>query len=185
MEAPENAQPLKGVTVIDLSQIYNGPYATFLLAMGGARVIKVEPPGGEHLRKRSTVGGAALPFAMLNANKEPISLNLKTAKGRDLLLRLIERADVLVENFAPGVMERLGVDWPVLHAANPRLIYASSSGFGSSGPNRNFPAMDLTVQAMSGVMSVTGFADRPPVKSGPALCDFFAGIHLYLSLIHI
>src|ERR1700722_4906949 len=171
--------PLAGVTVVDLSQIYNGPYATFLLAMGGAHVIKVEPLDGEHLRRRSAVGGAALPFAMLNANKHPVTLNLKSADGRELLLQMVRRADVLVENFAPGVMDRLGLGWPQLQAANRRLIYASSSGFGSSGPSRDFPAMDLTVQAMSGVMSVTGFADRPPVKAGPALCDFFAGIHLY------
>lgn len=171
--------PLAGVTVVDLSQIYNGPYATFLLAMGGAHVIKVEPLDGEHLRRRSAVGGAALPFAMLNANKHPVTLNLKSADGRELLLQMVRRADVLVENFAPGVMDRLGLGWPQLQAANRRLIYASSSGFGSSGPSRDFPAMDLTVQAMSGVMSVTGFADRPPVKAGPALCDFLAGIHLY------
>ena len=116
---------------------------------------------------------------MLNANKFPVTLNLKSNRGRELLLQMVRRADVLVENFAPGVMDRLELDWERLRAANPRLIYASSSGFGSSGPNRDFPAMDLTVQAMSGVMSVTGFEDRPPVKAGPALCDFFAGTHLY------
>ena len=98
--------PLAGVTVVDLSQIYNGPYATFLLAMGGAHVIKVEPLDGEHLRRRSAVGGAALPFAMLNANKHPVTLNLKSADGRELLLDMVKRADVLVENFAPGVMDR-------------------------------------------------------------------------------
>jgi len=116
---------------------------------------------------------------MLNANKHPVTLNLKSDQGREVLLKMVRRADVLVENFAPGVMQRLDLGWPQLQSANPRLIYASSSGFGSSGPNRDFPAMDLTVQAMSGVMSVTGFADRPPVKAGPALCDFLAGIHLY------
>lgn len=179
----ERPPPLTGVTVVDLSQIYNGPYATFLLAMGGARVIKVEPLQGEHLRTRSAVGGAALPFAMLNANKHPITLNLKSDAGRELLLQMVQRADVLVENFAPGVMRRLNLDWPQLQQANPRLIYASSSGFGSSGPNRDFPAMDLTVQAMSGIMSVTGFPDGPPVKAGPAICDFMAGIHLYAAIV--
>jgi CoA:oxalate CoA-transferase len=176
-------QPLHGVTVIDLGQIYNGPYCTFLLAMAGARVIKVEPPGGENLRRRTTVGGAALPFAMLNSNKEFVTLNLKSARGRELLIEMVKRADVLVENFAPGTLDRLGVGYAVLSEANPRLVYASGSGYGLSGPNRDYPAMDLTVQAMAGVMSVTGFADSPPVKAGPALADFFGGVHLYGALM--
>jgi CoA:oxalate CoA-transferase len=171
--------PLDGVVVIDLSQIYNGPYATFLLATSGATVIKVEPPGGESLRRRGSVGGAALPFALLNGCKRSIVLNLKTDEGKDLLRDLVRAGDVLVENFAPGVLDRLGVGAAALQDINPRLIYAQSSGYGTSGPYRDYPAMDLTVQAMSGVMSITGFQDRPPVKAGPALCDFFAGVHLY------
>jgi CoA:oxalate CoA-transferase len=176
-------QPLHGITVVDLSQIYNGPYATFLLAMAGADVIKVEPRDGEHLRRRGVVGGAALPFAMLNANKRSVSLDLKTEKGKKLLIALARKADVLVENFAPGVMDRLGLGPDVLLEANPRLVYAQSSGYGQSGRYRDYPAMDLTVQAMAGIMSITGFADRPPVKAGPALCDFFAGIHLYGGIV--
>jgi CoA:oxalate CoA-transferase len=148
-------QPLNGVTVLDLTQIYNGPYATFLMAMAGAEVIKIEPPGGEHLRKRQGVSGAAMPFAMLNANKRAMTLNLKTERGREILLELATQADVLVENFASG------------------------SGFGLSGPYRDYPAMDLTVQAIAGVIDTTGYADRPPVKSGPAVCDFLAGVHLF------
>ncbi len=171
--------PLEGIRVVDLSQIYNGPYATFLMAMAGAEIIKIEPLGGEHLRRRGVVGGAALPFAMLNGNKRDVTLNLKSPRGRELLIELVKRADILVENFAPGVMERLDLGYEFLRTVNPRLIYGQSSGYGRSGPNRDYPAMDLTVQAMSGVMSVTGFPDRPPVKAGPALCDFFAGIHLY------
>ncbi len=171
--------PLKSLTVVDLGQIYNGSYATFLMAMAGARVIKIEPKGGEHLRRRASVGGAALPFAMLNSNKLSATLNLKTERGRELLRTMVQRADVLLENFAPGTMDRLGVGWEKLHKVNPRLIYASGSGYGLSGPYRDYPAMDLTVQAMAGVMSVTGYADRPPVKAGPAICDFFGGIHLY------
>jgi crotonobetainyl-CoA:carnitine CoA-transferase CaiB-like acyl-CoA transferase len=171
--------PLDGVVVIDLGQIYNGPYATFLLAMAGARIIKIEPRDGEHLRRRGVVGGAALPFAMLNSNKQSVTLDLKSERGRELLIEMVRRGDVLVENFAPGVMERLGLGSDRLLAENPRLIYASGSGYGSTGPYRDYPAMDLTVQAMSGVMSITGFPDRPPVKAGPALCDFFAGVHLY------
>jgi CoA:oxalate CoA-transferase len=175
--------PLDGVTVVDLSQIYNGPYATFLLATAGAHVIKVEPPGGESLRRRGVVGGAALPFAMLNGCKQCLELDLKTAEGKEILRDLARKADILVENFAPGVMERLGLGAAALQDINPRLIYAQSSGFGSSGPYRDYPAMDLTVQAMAGVMSITGFPDRPPVKAGPALCDFFAGTHLYGAIV--
>jgi len=100
---------LDGVTVLDLSQIYNGPYATFLLAMAGARIVKVEPPGGESLRRRGVVGGAALPFAMLNGCKESLMLDLKTDAGKDVLRQLAMQADVVVENFAPGVMDRLGL----------------------------------------------------------------------------
>jgi crotonobetainyl-CoA:carnitine CoA-transferase CaiB-like acyl-CoA transferase len=175
--------PLDNVVVLDLSHIYNGPYATFLMAMAGATVIKVEPPGGEHLRARATLGTAALPFAMLNGNKQAVTLNLKTERGKALLLEMARKADVVVENFAPGVTERLGVGPEVLRTANPRLIYASSTGYGRSGPYRDYPAMDLTVQAMAGIMSVTGFPDRPPVKAGPALCDFFAGVHLYGGIV--
>jgi len=171
--------PLSGVVVVDLSHIYNGPYATYLMALAGATVIKVEPHGGEHLRIRAALGGAALPFAMLNGNKQSVTLNLKSEEGRNLLFGMLAKADVMVENFAPGVTERLGIGPEVVQKLNPRLIYASSSGYGRSGPYRDYPAMDVTVQAMSGVMSITGFPDQPPVKSGPALCDFFAGIHLY------
>jgi len=175
--------PLAGITVIDLSHVYNGPYATFLMAMAGAEVIKVEPRGGEHLRSRGDMGGADLPFAMLNSNKKSVTLNLKTEKGRNLLRELVSRADILVENFAPGVTDRLGVGPSDLLKINPRLIYGSSSGYGKDGPYRDYPAMDLVVQAMSGVMNSTGFPDQPPVKSGAALCDFSAGIHLYAAIM--
>ncbi len=175
--------PLAGITVVDLSQIYNGPYATFLCAQAGADVIKIEPKGGEHLRRRGVVGGAALPFAMLNANKRSVSLDLKNARGRNLLIEMVKRADVLVENFAPGVVDRLGIGVNEMHRLNPRLVYAQSSGYGQDGPYRDYPAMDLTVQAMSGVMGITGFPEREPVKAGPALCDFFAGVHLFGGIV--
>ncbi|SAK94557.1 formyl-CoA transferase [Caballeronia temeraria] len=171
--------PLAGVTVIDLGQVYNGPYATFLMAMAGAEVIKIEPPGGENLRRRSVVGGAALPFAMLNSNKKFVTLNLKDEQGKELLRRLVEGADVLLENFAPGVMDRLGVGYDALQRINPRLIYAAGTGYGSWGGYKDLPAMDLTIQAMSGIMSITGYEDLPPVKCGPAICDFSGGTHLY------
>ena len=172
-------QPLSGLTVIDLSHVYNGPYATLLMALAGARVIKVEPRGGEHMRSRGDLGGAALPFAMLNSNKEAVTLNLKTTRGRRILEEMVARADILVENFAPGVTERLGIGSAALQAINPRLIYGSSSGYGNTGPYRDYPAMDLVMQAMCGVISVTGYPDQPPVKAGPAVCDFSAGVHLF------
>src|SRR4051812_14798308 len=181
--AAPSPYPLQGIKVVDLSQIYNGPYATFLMAQAGAEVIKVEPKGGEHLRRRGVVGGAALPFAMLNANKRSVSLDLKNPQGRDLLIDMVRRADVLVENFAPGVVERLGLGVEAMHQVNPRLVFAQSSGYGQEGLYRDYPAMDLTVQAMSGVMDITGFAEREPVKAGPALCDFFAGVHLYGGIV--
>ena len=177
------AHPLAGVTVVDLGQIYNGPYCTFLMAMAGARVVKIEARGGENLRRRGVVGGAALPFAMLNSNKTFATLNLKSGRGSALLREMVKRADVLVENFAPGAMERLGLGYDTLRTINARLVYGSGSGFGRSGPNRDYPAMDLTVQAMAGIMNVTGFPDRPPVKAGPALCDFFGGVHLYGAIV--
>jgi CoA:oxalate CoA-transferase len=168
-----------GIRVLDLTQIYNGPYATFLMAAAGADVVKVEPPGGEYLRRRDARAGADVPFAMLNGNKRSISLNLKTDRGHALFLELAEKADVIAENFAPGVMDRLGVGYDALRVVNPRIVFASGSGYGQDGDYRDLPAMDLTVQAMSGVMSITGFSENPPVKSGAALCDFFGGVHLF------
>jgi CoA:oxalate CoA-transferase len=179
----DEAYPLAGITVIDLSHVYNGPYATFLMAMAGAKVVKVEPHGGEHLRSRGDMGGAALPFAMLNSNKQAVTLNLKAEKGKALLKEMVAKADILVENFAPGVTDRLGIGPSDLFKVNPRLIYGSSSGYGKAGPYRDYPAMDLVMQAMSGVISVTGFPDQPPVKAGAAVCDFSAGIHLYAAIM--
>jgi CoA:oxalate CoA-transferase len=175
--------PLTGVTVLDLSHVYNGPYATFLMAMAGAEVIKIEPPKGELLRSRGALGGAALPFAMLNSNKKSVTLNLKSAPGRQLLQEMTARADVLVENFAPGVTDRLGIGPSELLKINPRLIYGSGSGYGKSGPYRDYPAMDVVMQGMCGIMNSTGFPEQPPVKSGAALCDFSGGIHLYAAII--
>jgi CoA:oxalate CoA-transferase len=175
---PPDEGPLHGITVVDLGQIYNAPYATLLMALAGARVIKVEPRGGENLRGRGRAGASA-PFAMLNSNKQAVTLNLKHPEGRALLEQLAARSDVLVENFRPGVMAGLGLAPDHLRALNPRLVYASGSGFGSTGPYRSYPAMDLTIQAMSGVMAVTGFPDREPVKAGPAVGDFAGGTHLY------
>jgi CoA:oxalate CoA-transferase len=178
------SRPLEGITVVDLGQVYQGPYATLLMAKAGANIIKIEPPTGEPLRLRTALGrGASLPFAMLNSNKRAITLNLKSERGRALLIEMVKRGDVLLENFAPGVMDKLGVGWSVLSRINPRLIYASGSGFGLSGPDRDSLAMDLTVQAVSGIMSITGFPDGPPVKAGAAFVDFLSGIHLYAGVM--
>jgi formyl-CoA transferase len=171
--------PLSGIVVLDLTQIFNGPYATFLLAAAGATVIKIEPPGGEHLRKRTVNKASQLPYAMLNAGKKSLMLDLKSSKGKEILLELAKKADVLVENFAVGVMDKLGLGAEALKALNPRLIYASSSGYGKTGPYQHYPAMDLTMQAMTGIINATGFQDSPPVKAGPAVSDFLSGIHLY------
>ncbi|HQN12782.1 MAG TPA: CoA transferase [Quisquiliibacterium sp.] len=177
-------RPLDGIVVIDLGQVYQGPYATFLMAKAGATVIKIEPPGGEPVRQREAVSkGSGVPFALLNGHKKCMTLDLKTEQGRTILKALAARADVLLENYAPGVMERLGVGWSVLHALNPRLVYASGSGYGLSGPDCDRLAMDVTVQASSGMMSVTGFPDGPPVKAGPAVVDFLSGIHLYAGVV--
>jgi CoA:oxalate CoA-transferase len=172
--------PLAGITVIDFGQIFQGPYATLLLAKAGANVIKIEPPTGEPLRRRAAPGkSATLPFAMLNQNKRAVTLNLKHPRGRQLLFDMVKRADVLLENFSPGTMDDLSVGWSVLKELNPRLIYATGTGFGISGPDRDNLAMDLTIQAASGIMSVTGAPDGPPMKAGPTLVDFMGGIHLY------
>src|SRR5579862_8048635 len=176
--------PLSGVTVLDFGQVYQGPYAGFLLAKGGANVIKIEPPEGEPLRAREAVGGmASLPLAMLHSNKRAIALNLKSPRGVELLKEMARKADVLLENFAPGVMDRLGVGAAALMAENPRLIYASATGYGLSGPERDNLAMDITIQAASGAISVTGFPDGPPVKAGPAIADFLSGTHLYGAIV--
>jgi CoA:oxalate CoA-transferase len=178
------SSPLAGVTVIDFGQIFQGSYASVLMAKAGANVIKIEPPHGEPLRQRAPPGRkSTLPFAMLNANKRGITLNLKSVRGRELLFEMVRRADVLLENFAPGAMDALGVGWSVLHAVNPRLIYATGTGYGISGPDKDNLAMDLTVQAASGIMSVTGFADRPPVRAGITVADFMGGTHLYAGIV--
>jgi CoA:oxalate CoA-transferase len=177
-------RPLSDVTVIDFGQIFQGPYASLLLAKAGAFVIKIEPRQGEPGRRRADPGkSATLPFAMLNQNKHAVTLNLKHKRGRELLFRMVERADVLLENFSPGTMDGLGVGWSRLREINPRLIYATGTGFGISGPDRDNLAMDMTIQAASGIMSVTGFPDGPPVKAGPTLVDFMGGIHLYAGIL--
>lgn len=178
------APPLAGLTVLELGQIYNGPYCALLLAHHGADVIKIEAPQGDVLRRMDrSPGGASYPFLMLNANKKGVAINLKHERGRELLLQLAERADVLVENFAAGVMERLGLSYDVVSARNARLIFASSSGFGSTGPYVGYPAMDFTIQALVGAMSITGYPDMPPVKCGPTFIDMLGATHLFAGIL--
>ena len=183
-------QPLDGVTVLDFGQVYNGPYCGFLLAQAGARVIKVESRRGESLRgqvaEAETVAEpspASYPFALLNANKECMTLDFKTAQGQALLKRLVRNVDVLVENFSPGTMDRHGVGSTALRAENPGLIYAAGTGYGSTGPHRDYLGMDVTIQAMSGIMSITGDADGPPLRSGATFCDILGGAHLYAGIV--
>jgi CoA:oxalate CoA-transferase len=155
-----------------------------MLAKAGADVIKIEPPKGESLRGMAPAGKTgSYPVAALNANKRGVTLDLKTEAGRELLKRMAMKADALVENYAPGVMDRLGVGWSVLHEVNPRLVYASATGYGLSGPDRDNLAMDFTIQAASGVMSLTGYADGPPLRTGAPYVDILGGAHLYGALV--
>jgi CoA:oxalate CoA-transferase len=175
-------RPLDGMLVLDLGQIYNGPYCGLLLGFMGARVLKIEPPEGDVVRRRKREV-EPYPIVMLNSNKESVVLDLKQPQGKEIFLALARKADVLVENFAVGVMDRLGLGYEVLRKQNPRLVYGGSSGFGLDGPYRDLAAMDVTIQAMSGIMNATGQADGPPTKAGPAVCDFLAGVHLCAGIL--
>src|SRR4051812_17748049 len=169
------ALPLEGVRVLDISQVMAGPYACMLLGDLGADVIKIEPPGtGDQTRGAmgfKMKGPDSMGFLNMNRNKRSIALNLKSEAGRELCLKLAATADILVENYRPGVMTRLGLGYEAVRAHNPGLIYASISGFGQSGPWAKRPGYDLMAQAMSGVMSVTGHPGGPPVKAGVPVAD--------------
>ncbi len=172
-------RPLDDLTIVDLSRALAGPYCTMMLADLGARVIKVETPhGGDDTRGWGPpfLNGESAYFLSINRNKESLTLNLKSSRGRDLLWRLLERADVLVENFRPGTMDRLGLRYDAVHERIPRLVYCSISGFGQTGPYRERPAYDLIVQGMGGIMAITGEPDGPPTKVGVAVGDICAGM---------
>jgi len=173
---PEGA--LAGLRVIDQTQVMAGPFSTMLLADMGAEVIKVEPPDGEstrHMELRIAPGVSA-PFLAVNRNKRGVTIDLKQAQGVTLLKRLVGTADVLVENYRPGVARRLGVDYDTLAAINPRLIYCSISGFGQTGPYAHRGGFDLVAQGMSGIMSATGSDGGAPVKVGVPITDLGAGL---------
>jgi len=167
--------PLAGVRVLDISQVMAGPYACMLLGDLGADVIKVEPPGtGDQTRGAmgfKMKGADSLGFLNMNRNKRSITLDLKSEAGKAVLKTLARDADILVENYRPGAMRRLGLGYEVLKDINPRLVYTSISGFGQTGPWADRPGFDLMAQAMSGVMSVTGYPDSPPVKAGVPVAD--------------
>ena len=170
--------PLSGVRVIDLTRVLAGPFCTMSLGDMGAEVIKIEEPGkGDDTRGWPPfVHGEATYFLSVNRNKKSLTLDLKAPDGQEILRRLLAGADVVVENFRPGTMERLGFGYEVLRRANPRLIYCSISGFGESGPEAHRPGYDLIVQGESGVMDITGFPDGPPVKVGNSIGDLVAGM---------
>jgi crotonobetainyl-CoA:carnitine CoA-transferase CaiB-like acyl-CoA transferase len=169
--------PLHGTRVVDLSRVLAGPYATMLLADMGAEVIKIEEPGkGDDTRAwPAFAGGESTYFMSVNRGKKSVTLDLKAEAGKTVLRKLLASADVLLENFRPGTLARLGFGWEAVHALNPRLVYCSISGFGETGPEAGRPGYDLIVQGESGVMDLTGFPDGPPVKVGNSIADLSAG----------
>ena len=171
--------PLSGITVVDLSRILAGPYCTMLMAEMGARIIKVEPPGqGDDARAYGPfIKGVSTYFASIDRGKESIVLDLKKDEDKRIFEKLLEIADVVVENFRPGTMEKLGYGWEDLHPRYPKLIYAAASGFGHTGPFSKHPAYDMVVQGLGGVMSITGNPGQPPVRVGTSIGDIGAGLY--------
>ena len=170
-------KPLSGLKVLDFTRVLSGPYCTALMADLGADVVKIESPNGDDYRHIGPfVDAESALFQNVNRAKRSIALDLKAARSIEIVRALVETADVVVENFRPGVMDRLGLGWDALSALNPRLVYVSVSGFGQSGPNVARPAYDIIVQAMSGLMSVTGESDGPPTMVGEAIADVAGGL---------
>lgn len=185
MEAPEQPAPLAGVVIVDLTRVLAGPFCTQVLLDLGARVIKVERPqhGDDARHIGPFVGERSAYFLSLNRGKESIALDLRDEAERGIFERLVARADVLVENFRPGAMDRLGLGWEDLHARHPRLIYAATSGFGQDGPYAHRAAYDVVVQAMGGVMSITGHPGAPPTRVGTSIGDLAAGLFTALGIV--
>ena len=177
--------PLKGLVVLDLTWVLAGPFASMILADLGASVIKVErPPYGDVARTTGPyINDESCYFVSVNRGKQSVCLDLKRSGGREVFLQLAEKADVVMENFTPGTMERLGVDYKVLSGRNPRLIYAATSGFGQTGPDRERPALDIVVQGMGGIMSITGEPGGPPVRPGISLGDIAAGLYTSIGIL--
>ena len=176
---PSNDTPLSDITVLDFTRVLSGPYCTMLLADMGARVIKVEQPGrGDDTRAWGPpfVNGESSYFLSINRNKESLTLDLKSPSARPIIDALLERTDVLVENFRPGTMERLGLSYDTLRETHPRLVYCSISGFGQTGPRSAEPGYDAVIQGEAGLMSITGAADGPPYRLGVAIADIVSGM---------
>ncbi|WP_329250249.1 formyl-CoA transferase [Streptomyces canus] len=175
---------LEGVRVLDMTHVQSGPSATQLLAWLGADVVKVEAPGGDVTRRqlRDVPDADSLYFTMLNCNKRSITLNTKTERGQEILTALIRGADVMVENFAPGAVERMGFSWERIREINPRIVYASIKGFGD-GPYTAFKAYEVVAQAMGGSMATTGFQDGPPLATGAQIGDSGTGIHAVAGIL--
>lgn len=171
-------KPLEGVRVLDLTRVLAGPFCTMMLSDLGAEIVKVEVPGtGDDSRAFGPFrNGQSLYFLNVNRGKESVAIDLKKEEGKRLLRELAKECDVLVENFRPGTMEKLGLGWEVLKADNPRLVYAAVSGFGHTGPDSLKPAYDILVQAMGGVMSITGWPDSPPTRVGLSMGDITAAV---------
>ncbi|MFI7171263.1 CaiB/BaiF CoA transferase family protein [Rhodococcoides fascians] len=171
---------LSGVKVICVGQFYFAPYCSMLLARLGADVIKIESPEGDPYRRLPSADrdGSSVQFTMLNSGKRAMKIDLKHPKGQDVVKKLVEQADVLIQNLSPGAMDRFGLGYDALSTINPRLVMASGTGFGSFGPYAGEPAMDLTIQARTAIMSTTGFMEGAPVRTGPSVVDFMAGSHM-------
>ena len=179
-------KPLDNLFVVDLSRILSGPFCTMMLGDMGATVVKVEaPPRGDDTRLWGPpfINGISTYFLSINRNKRSIGLNLKAPHGQDVLWKLVERADVLVENFRPGVLDKLGFGYDAVSARNPRIIYASISGYGQTGPYRNRPGYDVVAQGESGIVDLTGEPDRQPVKVGASIADIVAGLYAYQGIL--
>jgi crotonobetainyl-CoA:carnitine CoA-transferase CaiB-like acyl-CoA transferase len=177
--------PLAGIKVVDLTRILSGPFCTMMLGDMGADVIKIEPPrDGDPIRKIGViVNDLSWYFAAFNRNKRSVILDLRSDDGKQTLARLLEKADVLVENFKPGVLDEMGFGETRLEQINPRLIVASINGYGSTGPYADRPAFDFVIQAMSGFMSVNGTEDGPPLRSGPPMTDIIAGLYAAFGVV--
>lgn len=178
-------KPLDGVRIVDLSRVLAGPYCSMLLADLGAEVIKVEePPEGDEARRVGPfVKGVSAYFMSLNRGKKSVTLNLKNPRGRAILIELVKKADVLLENFRPGTMRKLGLEYEALKVVNPRLVYASLSGFGQTGPYASRGAYDIIIQGMGGIMSITGEPGRSPVRVGVSIGDLAAGLFTAIGIL--
>ena len=170
------AQPLEGLKVLDFTRVLAGPFATMILGDLGAEIIKAEPLNGDESRSWPPIleKGQSGYFLSLNRNKKSITLNLKDPRAKDIVSQLARKVDIVIENFTPGVVKRLGIDYAALDQQNPELIYCSISGFGQSGPYRNKRAYDPIIQGMTGIMSITGERGRSPVKIGIPITDLVA-----------